>query len=161
MIPFSRVTKTDYEKDVMRYAAEMSSKAHKVVMKLAKPGMYEYQCESEFLHYVYSNGGCRHVAYTCVCASGPNGSILHYGHAAKPNDKLIRNGDLWFVVLNILFIFEILIFYRLKIKKLNLTCTCVIPLKKLLLTSFMNVLRVSPPTALIWMIFHEFIYFLN
>lgn len=56
--------------------------------------MTEYQAESHFLHHSYAVGGCRHVSYTCICGSGENGSILHYGHAAAPNDKTIHNGDM-------------------------------------------------------------------
>jgi len=59
-----------------------------------KPGRAEYQKESEFLHYCYYEGGCRNVSYTCICASGKNGSILHYGHAAAPNNRILRDGDL-------------------------------------------------------------------
>ena len=36
------------------------------IMRKIKPGMYEYQMESEFLNYVYSQGGMRHVCYTCI-----------------------------------------------------------------------------------------------
>lgn len=79
----------------MRYVAHLSSRAHKAVMNIAKPGLYEYQCEAMFLHYVYHTGGCRHVAYNCICASGKNGSTLHYGSSINPNLKRIRDGDLW------------------------------------------------------------------
>lgn len=34
------------------------------------------------------------MSYTCICGTGHNGSILHYGHAGAPNDKLIRDGDM-------------------------------------------------------------------
>lgn len=56
--------------------------------------MMEYQGEAQFLHHSYHVGGCRHVSYTCICGSGRNGSILHYGHAAAPNDKTVHNGDM-------------------------------------------------------------------
>lgn len=59
-----------------------------------RPGMKEYEGESQFLHYSYAVGGCRHVSYTCICGSGQNGSILHYGHAAAPNDKVIHDGEI-------------------------------------------------------------------
>ncbi|XP_064214047.1 xaa-Pro dipeptidase-like, partial [Tribolium castaneum] len=89
-----RVYKTDFELDVMRYVSDISSEAHRKVMRFAKPGKTEYQCEAEFLHYCYATGGCRHTSYTCICASGANGAILHYGHAAAPNNKMIEPGDL-------------------------------------------------------------------
>lgn len=66
-------------------------------MRIAKPQKLEYQCESEFLNYTYGVGGCRHVSYTCICGSGTNGAILHYGHAGAPNDRVIQDGDLWLV----------------------------------------------------------------
>jgi len=56
--------------------------------------MKEYQLESVFLHHSYYEGGCRSPSYTCICATGPNGSVLHYGHAASPNDRTVRDGDM-------------------------------------------------------------------
>ncbi|CAD6184485.1 unnamed protein product [Caenorhabditis auriculariae] len=89
-----RVLKTDKELEVMRYASKIASEAHRVAMKNMKPGLYEYQLESLFRHTSYFHGGCRHLAYTCIAASGCNGSVLHYGHANAPNDKLIKDGDM-------------------------------------------------------------------
>jgi len=89
-----RVFKTDKELEVLRYSSKIASAAHKEVMRLIKPTMYEYQMESLFRHISYFTGGCRHIAYTCIAASGCNGSILHYGHAGSPNDKKINDGDM-------------------------------------------------------------------
>lgn len=36
----------------------------------------------------------RQMSYTCICASGNNASVLHYGHAGAPNDKRINTEDL-------------------------------------------------------------------
>ena len=55
------------------------------VMQQIKPHMMEYAAESVFMYTAYSRGGCRHAPYTPICASGPNGSTLHYGYAASPN----------------------------------------------------------------------------
>jgi Xaa-Pro dipeptidase len=90
----SRVTKAAAEVEVLRYVNWVSSMAHVEVMRAATPGMMEYQLESLFQHHTYTHGGCRHMAYTCICACGPNPAILHYGHSGRPNDRQIRSGDM-------------------------------------------------------------------
>lgn len=87
-----RVYKTEHEIRVIRYVVSISSYAHRQVMKKIRPGNYEYQAESEFLNACYKKGGCRHVSYTCICGSGVNGAILHYGHAGAPNSSPIKDG---------------------------------------------------------------------
>ncbi|XP_068938735.1 xaa-Pro dipeptidase [Petaurus breviceps papuanus] len=89
-----RVIKTDMELEVLRYTNKVSSDAHREVMKAVKVGMKEYELESLFEHYCYSRGGMRHSSYTCICGSGENAAVLHYGHAGAPNDKTIQDGDL-------------------------------------------------------------------
>lgn len=91
----SRVIKSPEEIEVLRYVCKISSEAHKVIMRSMRPGIPEYTAESWFLHYIYGTGGCRHVSYTCICGSGHNSSILHYGHAGAPNNKVIQDGDMW------------------------------------------------------------------
>jgi Xaa-Pro dipeptidase len=63
-------------------------------MRNAKVGLAEYQLESLFRHHTYYHGGCRHSAYTCICACGPHGAVLHYGHAGAPNDRVMLDGDM-------------------------------------------------------------------
>ncbi|XP_059469853.1 xaa-Pro dipeptidase [Neocloeon triangulifer] len=89
-----RVQKSPMELEVMRYVARASSEAHVSVMRRARPGMFEYQCEAEFQRHVYFNGGCRHCAYTCICGTGTNSAVLHYGHAGAPNSRQIQDGDM-------------------------------------------------------------------
>ncbi|GAU11782.1 hypothetical protein TSUD_75330 [Trifolium subterraneum] len=89
-----RVIKSELEIDLIQYANDISSEAHIEVMRKAKVGMKEYQLESIFLHHTYMYGGCRHCSYTCICATGDNSAVLHYGHAAAPNDKTLEDGDM-------------------------------------------------------------------
>ena len=76
-----------------RSSTQVSSMAHSEVMRYARPGQMEYQLESLFMHHTYTHGGCRHMAYTCICACGPNPAVLHYGHAGAPNARLLKEGD--------------------------------------------------------------------
>ncbi|XP_035868377.1 xaa-Pro dipeptidase isoform X2 [Phyllostomus discolor] len=89
-----RVFKTDMELEVLRYTNRISSEAHREVMKAVKVGMKEYEMESLFEHYCYSRGGMRHSSYTCICGSGENSAVLHYGHAGAPNNRTIQDGDM-------------------------------------------------------------------
>ena len=89
-----RVIKSSHELNLLRHCTEITSLAHVYAMKHMKPGMMEYQSESLFRHYTYYNFGARHVGYTPICGCGPNGAVLHYGHAGVPNDRLIQDGDM-------------------------------------------------------------------
>ncbi|KAJ4913410.1 Metallopeptidase M24 family protein [Raphanus sativus] len=89
-----RVTKSSLELQLLQFANDISSEAHVEVMRRVTPGMKEYQMESMFLHHTYMYGGCRHCSYTCICATGDNSAVLHYGHAAAPNDRTFEDGDL-------------------------------------------------------------------
>ncbi|GAX86082.1 hypothetical protein CEUSTIGMA_g13495.t1 [Chlamydomonas eustigma] len=103
----SRVRKTPEEIAIIRYANQVGSKAHVELMHTCKPartdvelmctckpGDMEYHLESRFLSYCYSTGGSRSPMYGPISASGPNGAILHYGHAGAPNDRQMQEGDM-------------------------------------------------------------------
>jgi len=89
-----RVIKTPKEAEVLRYVARVSSEAHVACMRATKPGLKEYQLEATFLHHCYYHGGCRNISYTCICASGGNSAVLHYGHAGAPNDHTLVDGGM-------------------------------------------------------------------
>eukprot|EP01125_Pyxidicula_operculata_P001455 TRINITY_DN11337_c0_g1_i1.p1 TRINITY_DN11337_c0_g1~~TRINITY_DN11337_c0_g1_i1.p1 ORF type:complete len:479 (-),score=113.60 TRINITY_DN11337_c0_g1_i1:125-1561(-) len=89
-----RVIKTEEELKVLRYVCKVTADAHKEVMRSVRPGQAEYEMEAVFTHYTYRHGGCRHNGYTCICASGENSAVLHYGHAGAPNEKIIKDGDI-------------------------------------------------------------------
>jgi Xaa-Pro dipeptidase len=98
-----RAVKTSREIDMLRYSAAITSEGHIAVMQhvtskirqsnaatTSAPPLMEYQLESLFHHWCYYFGGCRHLSYTCICAAGHNGSVLHYGHAGEPNSHSIQ-----------------------------------------------------------------------
>lgn len=89
-----RVHKTEMEIQAMKYANEIASAGHVAMLQACGPGMMEYELESTFLHRCYGGGGCRHAPYTPICASGPNGAVLHYGHAGAPNNRQLQDGDM-------------------------------------------------------------------
>ncbi|KAL7727009.1 hypothetical protein ACLKA6_010052 [Drosophila palustris] len=89
-----RVIKSAEEIEVLRYVAKVSSDAHIKVMQFIRPGRMEFEGEAVFLHHAYAVGGCRHASYTCICGSGTNSAILHYGHAGAPNDHPIKDGQM-------------------------------------------------------------------
>lgn len=88
----SRVFKTTQELDVIRYANKTSSKAHKEVMKHVRPGMTTYQGESLFQHNCFYHGGCRHLAYNCLMASGVDCACP--SHTVEVDSKVIQDGDM-------------------------------------------------------------------
>ncbi|KAF0685840.1 Aste57867_22315 [Aphanomyces stellatus] len=90
-----RVIKTEKELALLRWVNRLSSAAHIQVMKTIVPGMMEFHAEATFSHACYSQGGARFHAFTCICGSGHNASALHYGHAGAPNDKVLRDGDIF------------------------------------------------------------------
>lgn len=89
-----RVRKSSEEMEIMRYVNRISCEAHKEVIKMMTPNRMEYEGEATFKHYAYMKGGMRFVGYTCICASGANNAVLHYGHAGEPNDKMVKDGDM-------------------------------------------------------------------
>lgn len=94
MLTECRVQKSNLELALIQFANDISSEAHVKVMRKIEVGMKEYQLESMFLHHTYMYGGCRHCSYTCICATGDNSAVLHYGHAAAPNDRTLEDGDM-------------------------------------------------------------------
>ncbi|KAL8453142.1 hypothetical protein Emed_001012 [Eimeria media] len=83
-----RVHKTPLEVEHLAAACLCSSQGHCYVVRHMRPRMVEGQGEALFKAYVGFAGGARHVA------AGTNASILHYGHAGRPNDAIIAEGDL-------------------------------------------------------------------
>lgn len=90
-----RTIKTDMEIEVLQYVNDVTSAAHKYVMRCIEPGnMFEYQLESLFLHYCSYHMQARFVPYSCICCAGETGAVLHYGGASSPLPAKVEDGDM-------------------------------------------------------------------
>ncbi len=74
---------------LLRRAAGFTGEAHRRAMRLARPGLHEYEIEAELLSS-FRRGGAEAPAYTSIVASGANACVLHYVF----NNKPLQDGDL-------------------------------------------------------------------
>jgi Xaa-Pro aminopeptidase len=84
-----RLFKTEEEIELMQRAADIASEGHIEAMKMARPGMQEYEIEA-LVEYVFRKRGASGPAYTSIVGSGANATILHYIN----NDAILQDGDL-------------------------------------------------------------------
>ncbi|MGF1468816.1 MAG: aminopeptidase P N-terminal domain-containing protein [Sandaracinaceae bacterium] len=84
-----RLRKSADELRTMARAAEVTREAHLAAMRIARPGLHEYEVEAE-LRRVFLRGGSQRVAYDPIVGSGPNATVLHY----RRNDRRMEDGDL-------------------------------------------------------------------
>ena len=89
LIDEMRLLKSADEIQLMRHAAEISSRAHCRAMQGICPGMKEYEIEAEFLHE-FRKHGSEAPAYTPIVAGGANACVLHYIN----NNMELKSGDL-------------------------------------------------------------------
>jgi Xaa-Pro aminopeptidase len=87
-----RMVKTPYEQKVLVRSLEISSDAHKVGMRAARPGVYEYAVKAA-IEGSYRASGAVSWSYPSIIASGPNATILHY----PDEERRLRPGDLLLV----------------------------------------------------------------
>ncbi|WP_089725891.1 Xaa-Pro aminopeptidase [Candidatus Thiosymbion oneisti] len=84
-----RLLKSQAELKIIRRAVRISAAAHRRVMRLCRPGLWEYQLETEFVRACASRGG-RFQAYPPIVGSGANACVLHY----VDNRHRLEDGDL-------------------------------------------------------------------
>jgi Xaa-Pro aminopeptidase len=82
------MVKHPVELALMKTAVGVTGEAFDRVLRVIKPGMKEYEIESE-LTYVLSRNGCQH-AFEPIVASGKSACTLHYVR----NDREIKKGEL-------------------------------------------------------------------
>ncbi|KAF9131553.1 hypothetical protein BGW39_001664 [Mortierella sp. 14UC] len=85
----ARINKTPIEIALSREATRITSDAHRLVMKSARSGMFEYQLEALF-RYECARQGAKNQAYLPIVGTAVNAAYLHYTR----NDTQIKDGDL-------------------------------------------------------------------
>ena len=83
-----RLYKSRAEISAMRRSAKVAVAAHKKVMSMAEPGLYEYELEAELIHEFRRNDASN--SYSPIVGGGPNGCVLHY----VANNAPLADGDL-------------------------------------------------------------------
>jgi len=84
-----RLLKSKAELRIIRRAVRISADAHRRVMRLCRPGLWEYELEAEFVEACTSRGG-RFQAYPPIVGSGANACVLHY----VDNRHRLEDGEL-------------------------------------------------------------------
>ena len=84
-----RVIKDSLEVSNLRRAIDITGEGLKTAMRIARPGMWEYQLEAEIERAFRFNGADR-LGFPSIIGSGPNSTTLHY----DVNRRRIQEGDL-------------------------------------------------------------------
>lgn len=84
-----RLQKSDYEISCIREAIGITENAFAEVVKIIRPGIYEYEIEAEFYRQIRGRG-CTGFAYQPVISSGNNNCILQ----SITNQGVCKDGDL-------------------------------------------------------------------
>lgn len=84
-----RAVKSEMEIELIRQAVAITGNAFERLLKVIRPGVWEFELEAELYHEFLKNRS-RGPAYDPIIASGPDACVLHY----IKNDKQLRDGDL-------------------------------------------------------------------
>ena len=83
-----RLYKSRSEISAMRKSAKVAVEAHKRAMRTARPGLYEYEVEAEFIHEFRRHDA--RYSYSPIIATGINACTLHY----VDNTAQLQDGQL-------------------------------------------------------------------
>jgi Xaa-Pro aminopeptidase len=84
-----RACKTPGEVALIQRAADVTSRAHRAVMRAVRPGQFEYQAQAVF-EAECRGAGLPLLAFPTIAASGTNAAVMHY----HQNSARLRAGDL-------------------------------------------------------------------
>lgn len=86
-----RMIKEEAEIDLIKEAISITEKGIYNLIGNAKPGMREYELEAYF-DFALKTNGVKDFAFKTICASGKNGTVLHYvanNAVAQENDLVL------------------------------------------------------------------------
>ena len=83
-----RLYKSRAEISALRKAAKVAAQAHTNAMKMVRPGLHEYEVESEFIREFRRHNASN--SYSPIVGSGANACTLHY----VENKAELKDGDL-------------------------------------------------------------------
>ena len=83
-----RLYKSRPEITAMRRSAEIAVSAHLRAMRMARPGVMEYEVAAEIVHEFQRQQA--DIAYQPIVGGGANACVLHY----RDNTQMLRDGDL-------------------------------------------------------------------
>ncbi len=84
-----RQIKSPEESELIQKAANISVDSFERLLRVAKPGIMEYELEAELIYNLTKKGGTRH-AFKPIVASGANACALHY----VTNDDVCKDGEM-------------------------------------------------------------------
>lgn len=73
----------------LQIAGQITGEAHVEAMKIARPGMFEYEVEAVLYHAFRIHGAGR-LGYQSIVASGPSACVLHY----RTLNRRLQEGEL-------------------------------------------------------------------
>jgi Xaa-Pro dipeptidase len=77
----------------LQVASDVSSDAHRAVIRAARGTSFEYQLQSVFLNTTVG-AGLKHVGYPAIIGAGRNSAILHYDRnngPIQPHDVVLMD----------------------------------------------------------------------
>ncbi|MFY0606175.1 MAG: aminopeptidase P family protein [Cyclobacteriaceae bacterium] len=84
-----RTIKSSIEIEQISHACQITNQGFRRILQAAKPGVWEYELEAEYMHEFLSKRS-KGFAYTPIIAGGANACVLHY----IDNNMQLKDGDL-------------------------------------------------------------------
>lgn len=84
-----RRVKSATELDFIRKAVNITVVAQREAMRLAEPGMNEFEVQA-LIEYTFRRNGADRPSFSTIVGSGPNSTTLHY----NVNDRFMNSGEL-------------------------------------------------------------------